>query len=374
MGYEFGLLDEFAINAYWSGHYHEAVGAGLQLLGERKVPAQARPRIFTNARLAMDKVTSTVAPDLVTPPAGDPAPPARRTMPVAAGHRATMPAVSVITPTGGRAAFLAQALENFRSQDYPRLEWLILDDSPEPDETFLGLREANIRYCHDAGARQTIGEKRNKLVERATGEIIVHFDDDDFYAPFYVSRMIDSLFEAEADLINLRGWHLFDQRCGFFGYWDLMQKEGPHYHCGPSGISLHQLNASNNQGLADNHLGFGFSYVYWKTVWEAGKFPHENFNEDGEFVLQAVTRFNVSGVQDTADSCLHVLHAGSSSRCYPQYRLPDFELLRRFPIFSHGLRRGADQQTEDRHRHPQRPRDRSRSPRSGTRPAPVRET
>jgi len=343
--YEFGLLDEFSINAYLVGQYHEALDAGLRLLGESKFPAQARSRIFGNAQFAIDKVRSAgpAARGLTIAPAGAPAPLPLPAMPTAPRPRLTMPPVSVITPTGGRAAFLAQALEHFRSQDYPHLEWLILDDSPEPDRAFLALREPNIRYCHDAGVRLTIGEKRNKLVELATGEIIVHFDDDDFYAPCYISRMVDSLLENEADLINLRGWHLFDQRSGFFGYWDLMQKEGAHYHCGPSGTSLLLLNADNNQEFANSHLGFGFSYVYRKKIWEAGEFPHKDFNEDGEFALQAAVQFNVFGVYDTADNCLHVLHPDSTSRCYPQYRLPNFELLQKFPIFAQSLRREADQ-------------------------------
>ena len=73
------------------------------------------------------------------------------------------------------------------------------------------------------------------LIEQARGEYAVQFDDDDYYAPHYVSHMISALNAKKADLINLRGWFLRHMPSGFFGYWNLMQKTGPHYRCGQSG-------------------------------------------------------------------------------------------------------------------------------------------
>lgn len=334
--YDFGLLDEFSVNAFWAGHYREALDAGLRLLGENKFPAHERGRIFGNARFAIDKLKGGDAADLelLIVPAGTPAPPPPQTAaPAAASVGATRPLVSIITPTGGRAAFLEQALKYFRRQDYPHLEWLILDDSIEPNRVFHDLPETNIHYRRYNGPRLTVGEKRNRLAELAAGDIIVHFDDDDYYAPQYVSRMVDALLENDADLVNLRGWHLYDQRSGFYGYWDLMQKEGLHYRCGPAGVSILMLNPGNNQGFADNHLGFGFSYAYRKTAWQKFRFPAKDFNEDGEFALRVAAQGKACGIHDTTDSCLHVLHPKSSSRCFPQYRLPNFELAARFPGF-----------------------------------------
>src|SRR5262249_11261252 len=126
--------------------------------------------------------------------------------PIAAAVPPSSQMVSVITPTGNRQEFLQQALGHFRSQDYPHIEWLILDDSATIDEIFVDLPDQNIHYQHYDGPHLTIGEKRNRLVEKARGEIIVHFDDDDFYAPDYVSAMVGALLEHNADLVNLRGW------------------------------------------------------------------------------------------------------------------------------------------------------------------------
>ena len=110
----------------------------------------------------------------------------------------------------------------------------------------------------------SIGEKRNILIEKAKGEIIVQFDDDDYYAPNYVSSMVSALTHLGADLINLRGWFLYDVRSDFFGYWDLMQKEGPHYRCDQAGVALTMLSPENNLDFENNQLGFGFSYAFKK--------------------------------------------------------------------------------------------------------------
>ena len=43
--YEYGLLDEFAINAYWAGRYQECVDACDRLLSEGKLPTDKRDRV-----------------------------------------------------------------------------------------------------------------------------------------------------------------------------------------------------------------------------------------------------------------------------------------------------------------------------------------
>jgi glycosyltransferase involved in cell wall biosynthesis len=56
--YDYGMLDEFAVTAYWAGHYRESLDACLKLLSEGKVPADQRPRIERNADYAREKLAS----------------------------------------------------------------------------------------------------------------------------------------------------------------------------------------------------------------------------------------------------------------------------------------------------------------------------
>jgi GR25 family glycosyltransferase involved in LPS biosynthesis/glycosyltransferase involved in cell wall biosynthesis len=62
--YDYGLLDEFAINAYWAGAYRESLDACLKLLANDKLPASMVKRIAANARFATDKMPAAKAPNL----------------------------------------------------------------------------------------------------------------------------------------------------------------------------------------------------------------------------------------------------------------------------------------------------------------------
>ncbi len=53
--YEYGLLDELSVSAYWSGHYKEAAEACERLLAENKIPADIRPRVLENLRFSREK-------------------------------------------------------------------------------------------------------------------------------------------------------------------------------------------------------------------------------------------------------------------------------------------------------------------------------
>ncbi|MGW8788765.1 hypothetical protein, partial [Heyndrickxia sporothermodurans] len=53
--YEYGLLDEFAINAYWAGRYRESLDASIKLLASGSAPGE-RSRFAANARAALDRL------------------------------------------------------------------------------------------------------------------------------------------------------------------------------------------------------------------------------------------------------------------------------------------------------------------------------
>jgi glycosyltransferase involved in cell wall biosynthesis len=52
--YETGLLDEFSVNAYWSGRSRDCLDASLKLLGTEKLSTGDTQRVLVNARFASD--------------------------------------------------------------------------------------------------------------------------------------------------------------------------------------------------------------------------------------------------------------------------------------------------------------------------------
>ncbi len=60
--YETGLLDEFAVNAYWAGHYTESLDACFTLLQGEKLGVGDTRRVTANARAAWNMVARLVSP------------------------------------------------------------------------------------------------------------------------------------------------------------------------------------------------------------------------------------------------------------------------------------------------------------------------
>jgi tetratricopeptide (TPR) repeat protein len=59
--YQYGLLDELSVHAYWTGRYKECVDACDRLLTENKLPAEMRDRVLKNKKFAVDKLEEAAA-------------------------------------------------------------------------------------------------------------------------------------------------------------------------------------------------------------------------------------------------------------------------------------------------------------------------
>lgn len=241
----------------------------------------------------------------------------------------TRPLVSIITPTYERAWFLAETARWVRAQSYANYEWLVLDDSREPCAALAAAADGRIRYRH-VTERMTIGAKRNKLLDEARGEIIAHFDDDDYYAPEYLRTMVELLEAHAADFVKLSGYYLYDLRHDFFGYWALRNVAGLQFGCYANVVRVHVVGPEEAASLADNYLGYGFSYVYRRALCDSARFGDANLREETAFINAIRPRSRIYCLDDEAGLALHLLHLQSTSACHPQYRLPGFLLPRIF--------------------------------------------
>jgi glycosyltransferase involved in cell wall biosynthesis len=121
-----------------------------------------------------------------------------------------LPFVSIVVPTRNRRLFAEQLVRNVLRQDYPpsRTELLVADDGEDPVEDVL-RRVPELRYLRLADPTP-IGAKRNLLAREARGEIIVHMDDDDYYAPTRVSHAVAALQGSGALLAGASELHIYD--------------------------------------------------------------------------------------------------------------------------------------------------------------------
>jgi hypothetical protein len=171
------------------------------------------------------------------------------------------PTVTLVTPTANRGWSLTSlAVRNFYRFDYPRdkLEWVIIDS--QSSGTPLNLpQDPRIKY-HLVDSTTPLWVKRNMCNEKASGQIIIHLDDDDFYFPSSIWTKVKLLDKYRREEENS---HLKAIQC-----------------VGCTQLGIYHL-LDNYSYLADTKYISEASMAYTRTFWESRPFTGENL-EMGE--------------------------------------------------------------------------------------------
>ncbi|MFC7737918.1 glycosyltransferase [Roseomonas sp. GCM10028921] len=199
-----------------------------------------------------------------------PAPPAAApalSSPLVAGA----PLVSCIMPTADRPRFAERAIRYFQRQDWPNRELVIVDDGERPIAELAEGRE-RVRYIRLDG-RSRVGVKRNLACEQARGDIIAHWDDDDWYAPGRLRLQAEALAQMPHGI------------CGVseLVYFDLCRRSA----------HLYAYPADQRPWLAGNAL------CYRREAWARNRFREVDVGEDALFVWAASPR-DVVAVPDSS--------------------------------------------------------------------------
>ncbi|MEZ5082193.1 MAG: glycosyltransferase family 2 protein [Bacteroidales bacterium] len=159
-------------------------------------------------------------------------------------------------PTYNRPAFIPRAIRYFLNQDYPNKELLIVDDSTESVSGLIPDHH-QIRYIR-LEQKTKLGAKRNYCVEESRGDLILHWDDDDWMAPYRISYQVNELLKNKAEVCGLQQmlfYHL-ERRTGW----------------------LYRYPKNQRSWLA------GGSLLYTKDFWEKSPFPDIQQASDTKFI------------------------------------------------------------------------------------------
>jgi glycosyltransferase involved in cell wall biosynthesis len=214
----------------------------------------------------------------------------------------SLPTVSILTPTYNRHNTFKLAIRNFYEIDYPqlKLEWIIIDDGPNPIESMLP-KESRIKYFYidekkrkelyqemikklntnikkknkkmnknvllkyhaDGdfyGGRLPLGIKRNLCNQYAKNDIRIHMDDDDYYPPQSVQLRVSHL---KKELKN-------DIHCIF-------STSVPNFDVNQCKSIINNIGdkMSIDKGLSENTM------AYTKEYWETQKFNDQDLAKEG---------------------------------------------------------------------------------------------
>lgn len=191
--------------------------------------------------------------------------------------------VSCIMPTTNRRAFVPQAIQYFLRQDYPNRELIVVDDGAEPVEDLIPP-DLRVRYMRLEG-KHTVGAKRNLACKSANGEIIVHWDDDDWMANRRLSYQVTHLLGQRADICGLDKVFFYDTRSG--QAWRYVYPQG-----GRPWVA-------------------GGTLCYTKRFWSENPFPELNIGEDTHFLWSRRSKQIVALPDSTFYAAL--IHPGNTS-------------------------------------------------------------
>ena len=124
-----------------------------------------------------------------------------------------LPLVSIITPSFNQASFLEETITSVLTQDYPRIEYIIVDGGSTDGSVAVIQKYADrLAYWEsvkDKGQTDAI----NKGFNRASGDILAWINSDDTYNPKAVGEAVKFLIEhpeiamvyADCNFINEHG-------------------------------------------------------------------------------------------------------------------------------------------------------------------------
>lgn len=93
-----------------------------------------------------------------------------------------MKKVTCLCPTYGRFAHLRDSISCFLHQTWDNKELLILNDAPKP----VRCDFPQITVVNKEDRYETLGHKRQALLEMAESDVVTQWDDDDIYLPWHI--------------------------------------------------------------------------------------------------------------------------------------------------------------------------------------------
>jgi glycosyltransferase involved in cell wall biosynthesis len=181
------------------------------------------------------------------------------------------PLVTIVTPSYNMAGSLTETLDSVLKQDYPAIEYIVVDGGSTDGTLEILQRYANsLRYS--SGPDNCPADAVHKGLAQARGEILAWLNADDMYRPGAVRRAVEYLtVHPEVDIVYGDGWWIDErgQRIRLYPSmpFDPRVLERDCFICQPAAF----LRASAYRGCPiDPTLKASFDYDLWIRMAAAG--------------------------------------------------------------------------------------------------------
>ncbi|MBF8983933.1 glycosyltransferase family 2 protein [Lutibacter sp. B2] len=190
--------------------------------------------------------------------------------------------ISIITCTN-KPDYINNIFENYKNQDYEEKELIIILNSDNLDISFWrqkGMDYENVKIFRQL-EKITLGECLNFGVKKSNFDIIAKFDDDDYYAPEYLSESIKGF--DYADVIGKLSTYVYFEKS--------------------STLSIRNRNANNQYVDKVN----GPTIMFNKKIFDKVKFPNTSIAEDFKF-CNACTKRKIKIYSTDISNYVYIRH------------------------------------------------------------------
>ncbi len=232
---------------------------------------------------------------------------------------ADLPTITCLCPTYGRFSRLREALACFLAQDYPNKRLLILNDGPLP--IHVSERDGGVDVINPRQEYANLGEKRQALLEAAQTPLVAHWDDDDLYLPWHLSRSVEALLREGVGCVKSRGaWFMQGTLPG-------LTVRGPCHNVFEGTMVFHRHAALDLGGYPFVHSGQAKALM--RKFHEAGALYKIGDGEDGPSASSSGPRGGVSYVYRWANGVGHISGIGNRDGAAEKFRAQNHD-------FGHG--------------------------------------
>ena len=181
----------------------------------------------------------------------------------------SLPLISCVMPTmKGREAFVKLAIDCFNAQDYPNKSLIIVPDGID--------------------GKCSTGMKRQIGLKLSRGDIVCHWDDDDYHGPTRLSHQVAPILTGQFDCTGMQNEHTMSSDGRF--YWMT-----PEFHACTF--------------VADILPG---TFMFRKEIVGKVMYPNESLSEDGAFIRQLMSNGKRLKIVSNDDKYVYIRHANNT--------------------------------------------------------------
>jgi glycosyltransferase involved in cell wall biosynthesis len=188
-----------------------------------------------------------------------------------------LPLVSIVTPSFNQGRFLEATIQSVLAQDYPRVEYLVIDGG-STDDSVAVIRQYvdRLAYWHsqpDRGQAHAV----NQGLGRATGDILGWLNSDDLLAPGTVQKAV-RVFQSQPEIDVVYGRLARIDDAGRPVPTPVLPKDrvefGLNFVIGECIVNqpgaFWRRRIMERVGLLDERLNYSLDYEYWIRMALAG--------------------------------------------------------------------------------------------------------